>query len=271
MPRPWWPATRSLAMMARLYRMARLKQTAGRSVERRRGRRQRPAHPPQHGGYACENVASAIYRGLVVDGLYAGDVYAYQSQYGPSGVTYYDKAKSYGGYTLFTPSRSGPPPDFKNNATYLIDMEGHVVKTWPLPKWYTIDKHARTGFTSTDSEFYVIDHQGTFVPGAVADSIALAAGPKGDFLFRWGNPAVSDSGAGMSYSEATGPSDGERRRPRAAGSWPLPRLRQRHAPSGDRIRVFRVARDQPIRRTDGARRMLPQQQAGYKNIPRVHG
>ena len=315
-------------------------------------------------------------------------VYAYQSHYGPSGVTYYDKAKSYGGYTLFTPLRPGPAPDFKNNATYLIDMEGNVVKTWPLPKYgYTIEKHVhlldngnllrrisnygwdhewqntwpgtdpsksetdvarlqeldwdgkilyeiadkRPGYThhhdfvkiwnkklqaytilsvatkkitheqaiaggadpkkrtdytsapdgvvefdlkgnviwewnifdhlvqdldrakanygvvkdnpgkldvnfgrgrtgdwihinsldynetlgqmvvnnSTDSEFYVIDHQGTFVPGDAAASIALAAGRKGDFLFRWGNPAVSDSGAGMSYSEADGASDGD--------------------------------------------------------------
>ena len=72
-----------------------------------------------------------------------GSVYAYQSHYGPSGVTYHDKAKSYGGYTLFTPLRPGPPPDFPNNATYLIDMEGSVVKTWPLPKYgYTIEKHA---------------------------------------------------------------------------------------------------------------------------------
>ena len=62
-------------------------------------------------------------------------VLAYQSHYGPSGVTYYDKAKSYGGYTLFTPLRPGPAPEFPNNATYLIDMEGNVVKTWTLPKY----------------------------------------------------------------------------------------------------------------------------------------
>ena len=48
---------------------------------------------------------------------------------------------------------------------------------------------------STDSEFYVIDHQGTFVPGDAAASIALAAGRKGDFLFRWWDLAcVCDSG-----------------------------------------------------------------------------
>lgn len=71
-----------------------------------------------------------------------GSIYAYQSHYGPSGVTYYNKAKSYGGYTLFTPLYTGPAPDFANNATYLIDMEGDVVKTWALPKYgYTVEKH----------------------------------------------------------------------------------------------------------------------------------
>ena len=47
---------------------------------------------------------------------------------------------------------------------------------------------------STNSEFYVVDHGGTFIPGDPEGSIALAAGPKGDFLFRWGNPCVYDSG-----------------------------------------------------------------------------
>ena len=78
---------------------------------------------------------------LVVAGIVS--VHAYQSHYGPSGLLYYDEAKSYGGYTLFTTQRTGPAPDFTHNATYLIDMEGNVVNTWPLPKYgYTIEKHA---------------------------------------------------------------------------------------------------------------------------------
>lgn len=80
-------------------------------------------------------------------------VYAYQSHYGPSGVTHYDKAKSYGGYTLFTPLRPGPPPDFKNNATYLIDMEGNVVKSWPLPNNGTPLRS--TSICSTTGIFFV--------------------------------------------------------------------------------------------------------------------
>lgn len=62
---------------------------------------------------------------------------------------------------------------------------------------------------SRDGEFYVLDHQGTYLPEDPAGSIALAKGSKGDFLYRWGNPAVYDAGAGMSYSEEGGASDGD--------------------------------------------------------------
>ena len=44
------------------------------------------------------------------------------------------------------------------------------------------------------SEFWVIDHGNTFIPGNPENSIALAAGPKGDILYRWGNPSVFDHG-----------------------------------------------------------------------------
>jgi hypothetical protein len=42
---------------------------------------------------------------------------------------------------------------------------------------------------SVQGEFYVIDHGGTFIPGDPAASIALAAGTKGDFIYRFGDPA----------------------------------------------------------------------------------
>lgn len=42
---------------------------------------------------------------------------------------------------------------------------------------------------SVQGEFYVIDHAKTFVPGSPAQSLALAAGPDGDFLYRFGDPA----------------------------------------------------------------------------------
>ena len=48
-------------------------------------------------------------------------------------------------------------------------------------------------------EFYVIDHGGTFVVGDFEASKALAAGPEGDFIFRWGNPGLYDSGDVPTY------------------------------------------------------------------------
>ena len=47
---------------------------------------------------------------------------------------------------------------------------------------------------SSFSEFYVIDHGATFVPGDFERSIELAAGSAGDFIYRWGNSCVYDSG-----------------------------------------------------------------------------
>jgi len=51
---------------------------------------------------------------------------------------------------------------------------------------------------SVDSEFYVIDHGATFIPGDFEKSKALAAGEKGDFLYRFGNPSVYDAADGPS-------------------------------------------------------------------------
>lgn len=42
---------------------------------------------------------------------------------------------------------------------------------------------------SVQGELYVIDHGGTFVPRDPKASIAKAAGPTGDFLYRFGDPA----------------------------------------------------------------------------------
>ncbi len=47
---------------------------------------------------------------------------------------------------------------------------------------------------STFSEFYVIDHGATFVPGDAERSIELAASDAGDFIYRFGNACVYDSG-----------------------------------------------------------------------------
>ena len=50
-------------------------------------------------------------------------------------------------------------------------------------------------------EFYVIDHGGTFVPGDRAASVALGAGPAGDFLYRFGDPARYGQGDPPSIRE----------------------------------------------------------------------
>ena len=47
---------------------------------------------------------------------------------------------------------------------------------------------------SVRGEFYVIDHGNTFVPGDPSASLVLAAGPKGDFLYRFGDPARYNQG-----------------------------------------------------------------------------
>ena len=56
----------------------------------------------------------------------------------------------------------------------------------------SLDYNAELGhvvINSVQGEFYVIDHDGTFVAGDPARSVELAAGPKGDFLYRFGDPA----------------------------------------------------------------------------------
>jgi len=47
---------------------------------------------------------------------------------------------------------------------------------------------------SVHGEFYVIDHGNTFIKGDSASSIALAASTKGDFLYRFGDPAKYNQG-----------------------------------------------------------------------------
>lgn len=49
-------------------------------------------------------------------------------------------------------------------------------------------------------EFYVIDHGNTFIPGDPDSSIALAASPMGDFLYRFGDPARYEQGDPPSFS-----------------------------------------------------------------------
>ena len=56
-------------------------------------------------------------------------------------------------------------------------------------------------FSAVYGEVYIVDHGGTFVPGDPEQSIALAAGPAGDFLWRFGDPARYEQGDPPSISE----------------------------------------------------------------------
>ena len=56
----------------------------------------------------------------------------------------------------------------------------------------SIDHNAQSGhivINSVQGELYVIDHDGTFIAGDFMGSIAKAASPAGDFLYRFGDPA----------------------------------------------------------------------------------
>lgn len=61
----------------------------------------------------------------------------------------------------------------------------------------SLDYNPELGHIVTNSvqgEFYVIDHDGTFVPGNLQASIDLAVGEAGDFLYRFGDPARYEQG-----------------------------------------------------------------------------
>jgi hypothetical protein len=56
----------------------------------------------------------------------------------------------------------------------------------------SLDYNAESGhlvINSVQGELYVIDHDGTFIPGDPTASMAKAASPAGDFLYRFGDPA----------------------------------------------------------------------------------
>ena len=52
---------------------------------------------------------------------------------------------------------------------------------------------------SVHGEFYIIDHGATFIPGDPEGSIRLAASDKGDFIYRWGDPARYGQGDKPSF------------------------------------------------------------------------
>ena len=77
-----------------------------------------------------------------------------------------------------------------------INMPGNPLKS----DWLhcnSIDYNDNLGQLVTNSvqgEFYIIDHDNTFIAGNPAGSIALAASSAGDFLYRFGDPARYNQG-----------------------------------------------------------------------------
>jgi hypothetical protein len=61
-------------------------------------------------------------RALIVLISFAASTFAYERQQGPTELLFYDKAKAFNGYTLFG----------VGGRTYLLDMDGRVVHTWPI-------------------------------------------------------------------------------------------------------------------------------------------
>jgi len=68
----------------------------------------------------------------------------------------------------------------------------------------SLDYDAESGHIVTNSvqgEFYVIDHDGTFIADDPEASITLAASEAGDFLYRFGDPARYEQGDTPSFLE----------------------------------------------------------------------
>lgn len=68
-----------------------------------------------------------------------------------------------------------------------------------------LDYNPETGHIAISCNFtkeiYIIDHDGTFVAGDPEQSLELAAGEAGDFLYRFGNPAIYGQGEHPHYAE----------------------------------------------------------------------
>ncbi|MFC2007847.1 aryl-sulfate sulfotransferase [Chloroflexota bacterium] len=73
----------------------------------------------------------------------------------------------------------------------------------------SLDHHTeldQVAINAVAGEFYLIDHGKTFIPGDPQGSISLAAGPAGDFIYRFGDPARYGQGDPPSILEDWGTS-----------------------------------------------------------------
>lgn len=90
-------------------------------------------------------------------------------------------------------------PNYVGQGKTIADFPGRInlnLPGRPLKRdWLhcnSMDYNAESGhivINSVQGELYVVDHDGTFVPDDPQAGIAKAAGPTGDFLYRFGDPA----------------------------------------------------------------------------------
>ena len=125
-------------------------------------------------------------------------------------VQNYDETKT----AAFTDAagRTNPGATYGEPANYpgKLDINWETVYGGPQPDWThcnSLDFNADLGHVVINakhmSEFYVIDHDGTFVSTTDWDAnIAAASSDAGDFLYRFGNPSVYDQGEAPGYHNA---------------------------------------------------------------------
>ena len=95
-------------------------------------------------------------------------------------------------------------PNFVGAGKTIADYPGRINLNMPGKPLHrdwlhcnALDYNAASGhivINSVQGELYVIDHDGTFVPSEPEASIAKAATPAGDFLYRFGDPARYNQG-----------------------------------------------------------------------------
>ncbi len=121
---------------------------------------------------------------------------AYEAFQGPTELIHYDPARAYEGYTLFTP--------MLGRNTYLLDMSGQVINTWPLPESWrdpAVREHARlledgtllraatSGNGSTPGTYQIVDWDGEVI--WEYENTRAGYSGHGDFRMIW-NPKLEE-------------------------------------------------------------------------------
>ena len=100
-------------------------------------------------------------------------------------------------------------PNYVGRGKKISDYPGKIDMNWgrglrgDFVHFNSIDYNSTLGHIAVNnsfgSEFWIIDHIGSFIPGDPKGTKALAEGPKGDLLYRWGNPSRHGAGAEPSW------------------------------------------------------------------------